>query len=393
MPNETGQAAEAPDATATAVAEPTQGTGDSEVTPELQSKFDQVFGGSDGESPTRTADPHADTEEAESLASLDGSTWEDTGSENSDLIGDTDEPAEDGAGEAEADTGEGTADDSEVGEDAGEATLDDTLRHAAKRTGWSDEEIEGFYEQNPELALKTFERMRDSSNELTRQFAELGQARKGLKDGDGGQAPGDAQASDDGDGEKPDPHTVTAGDLLANAFGDRLDTVRSEYGEDFYEEILTPLAEAIAAPLAEAYGFVSEQREAALNREVDQFFNGLPESRRELYGQGAKVSGEEHVKARQEVAELADQIRAGAAVQGLDLSVTDALERADALYAQDHIRSSERKKLTDQVARRSGRRTQRPTQRRRTRGAGAERSTEAAMEAYETRAAELGLDV
>lgn len=126
-------------------------------------------------------------------------------------------------------------------------------------------------------------------------------------------------------------------------------------------------------------------------REIGDFFGNLPGEFSELYGAGNQVS-EAQMEARLSLARLADQQRRGAASVGLHLSVKEGLENANLQFASQHLSALERKKITAQVAKRSGQITQRPSQRSRPSASGG-RSIAAAQEAYEKRAAELGLDI
>jgi hypothetical protein len=67
--------------------------------------------------------------------------------------------------------------DEEAGEDDEKPALPDRLKRAAEHAGWSPEEISEFYGADPARALKTFEKMHASMNDLSRQFAEIGRTR------------------------------------------------------------------------------------------------------------------------------------------------------------------------------------------------------------------------
>lgn len=90
---------------------------------------------------------------------------------------------------------------------------------------------------------------------------------------------------------------------------------------------------------------------------------------------------------------LADRIRAGSLAQGIDVSIGEGLEQANMLFAADHLAELERKRIKEQVQKRSRQITQRPTSRKRATPAEGGKSDAAAMAAYTERAEELNIAV
>lgn len=72
-------------------------------------------------------------------------------------------------------------------EEAAPALADSTLPAAyfrtAKARGWTDEEITQFHKANPDLSLKTFERMHESRTKEIQEWAELGRKNRPASSG------------------------------------------------------------------------------------------------------------------------------------------------------------------------------------------------------------------
>ena len=183
----------------TAVAEPSGGasregsggvvSSESLVTPEIQSKFDEVFGGknaaADRESGAgQTKGPRGSQQRSEQRQQrkefFDGKEEDDAGGEaagNPDPLqakehaGDNvsrsrvsgNQPQPQGQQQPGAEEGDDTP------------TLNPILRQAAMRAHWEPEVIDQLWAENPELAERTFGNLHRSQNELSAQFARFGQ--------------------------------------------------------------------------------------------------------------------------------------------------------------------------------------------------------------------------
>lgn len=374
------------------------------VTPEIQAEFDRVFGASSATATAEPESPPAEPAPTGSSVPASGPSAADRRREEEEADeheldaqrsaagqpGSDDDKDEDAAGEG-AGSGQPVPDASAGGKASpepkgdDELTLPPALRHAARRNNWSDEEIDAFYEADPAMATMTFTNLRRSYNDLNAQFARLGaSAAQGQ-----GQTPSSAppqapttatQATEQADG------------VLAAIYGERLAKLRENFGDEFIEQVVEPMAQRNE----QAYRFYQQQEQQYVGQQIGQFFKSLGSEFSDLYGTTGGNGGvtEEQLANRSALANLADQMTAGARVHGIELTVQDALERAHSLYASEHLEAIERKRLTEQVKKRNRGITQRPTQRR-TAPAGqpAERSLQSAMDAYATRAAELGIDV
>lgn len=355
--------------------------------PEITEAFAKVFGPEPapaGEGRTPTPRPGQSAEEnAEELEGLEGTTETDDGTEPDEAKVAGAKGKDETAG-ARVET-EGGA---EEGAEKTEApTLNPLLRHAARRAGWSDEDIDELATAKPELADKTFKKLLGSFNDLSAQYGRLGQvgeppaAPPGYPPGyaAGGYAPGAVATP------QPQPQQPN---MLQQLYGPKLQTFQEKYGADFVEEVLGPLV----GPMQTMMDNSERQKIQSIGKEIGDFFKGLPDDFGSMYGEGAQVS-EDQFNSRRTVAMRADQIRYGASRQGIELSVSECLERANMEFASEHMATLERKRITDEVKARSEQITERPTQTGAPTGQPAERSKAAAEAAYAQRAVELDYSV
>lgn len=274
-----------------------------------------------------------------------------------------------GLEEADADEhkdADDTAEDDAAGEEEPDdgPTLTPTLHQAAKRAGWSDDDIDEFVDANQELAEKTFSNLHDNQNRLSRDFAAIGQQLEasGIEAEQGSASP-----------------------LNETFTPEQLEGFKEKYGSEFMDEIVAP----IMRPIQEMQAQSEAREQRALKREVDGHFDALGSEYSDIFGNGQEVSGRQSDE-RFECCRLADQIRSGALHQGKDMPVKDALEAATAMHAIDKLAESERKTLTAKVKKRHGSITQRPTKRKAMKSK--KTGAEAAEEAYAARAKELGFE-
>lgn len=375
-----------------ATLEPTQSRlsdeGVAKVVEAIGPAFDKVFGegaskGDEGKSPSTASKRAAAEEEAESLeleeeeaagATSDSDSDEDTEDGEEDAEGEEESDEEEGAEASASKGGKGKKGDDE-GDDKS-PTIPAIMLQSAKRAGWSDEEAEKFYVGQPELAIKTFDRLHATYNDLTNQYARLGRTH--------------AEPEDQPTDPSPRRRASASGDILTDIYGeDELSTLREKFGEDFADDVLQPLV----GPLQELYAHYESQKEAAIGQQLESFFKDLPKDYDDLYGNGSVVT-DAHVQNRDKLALLADQVRAGAELQGMSMSVPEALDRAHLVVSAPHLETIERKKLIGNVKKRSSRMSARPTQRKSGKKDGeGERSIASAEAAYAEKAAELGYDV
>ena len=213
------------------------------VTPAIQEEFDRIFGaGSDTDTAVAEPEPNRpgsgpsgedrrlEAEQAEENELDAQRKAAQPGSPGTD----EDEPGgQPGAEKEKPDDGAGAQARPKEGEDKpdGGLTLSPALRHAARRNDWSDEEIDAFYEQNPAVAERTFDRLRTSYNDLNMQFARLGQQ---PTQGQGQPAPAAPPAGP----SPPTPPSGASDDPLAAVFQDKVAQLRQSFGDDFMDQII-----------------------------------------------------------------------------------------------------------------------------------------------------------
>jgi hypothetical protein len=235
------------------------------------------------------------------------------------------------------------------------ATLDPALRHAARRAGWSEQELREFVTSaKPEIVDGTLNRLYQSYNDISTRFAQMGQQRMQPQPGQQGfqqqQAP-QQQA------------TASPFDKINEAFSDRaVSALREEYGDGIVDSLVEPLR-SIIQPLQEMAQFVQQSRSETIAREVEVTMKTLSADFGDLYGENGKQPTAPQQTMRHQLYATADQILAGALAQGLPLSVGEALERANMILAAPTTRQRERQKIASSVKERSRQIVARPTQR------------------------------
>lgn len=344
---------------------------------EVQEAFDRVFGDGDKPTPRRSAE---DYDDPESTASLERAAEEEVDpSLQTRKTEDEDERDED------EETPEGADDGSVTGEDGDAPTLDPTLRHAARRAGWSDAEIDELAAAKPDLAERTFQRLHGSYSDLSARYAKLGKT--GGSEQQGGSETPAAPTGESQEQQGTGNAQQQQSDSVQTIFGDEAKKLSDKYGEDFMGDVVKPMADHLMGLIQPVHQDYQARQQEQVGEQVNRFFDGLPETHQQLYGAKQKVDGDQSTK-RQEVAQLADQILAGAELQDVPMSIDEALDRAVTLHAKDHLSNLERKRITSQVKKRSTQMTARPSNRNRQRPGGEAK----AQEAVAAKMAELGVD-
>lgn len=241
---------------------------------------------------------------------------------------------------------EGDEDNKEVKDEKDEKEdtpqLPDAYYRAAKHNQWSDEEIKEFFENNSDLALKTFGNMLESMNRSSQDFSAIGRARKEQF----------AKKQDVQPEKKESEFKGVDIDALRQdgVDEDTLELIKTqnEQAKANYDEI-QKIKSGKDDNLATATEDANRQailREAdAIAQTVDGFFGGedMKNSYGEFYGVLPKDAPDwksltPGQKAnRIAVVEMMDEILIGAATCGRELSTEDALRRAH-LSITDSIR-------------------------------------------------------
>lgn len=242
--------------------------------------------------------------------------------------------------------------------------LSDAYNRAALHRSWTQEEIDDFYESNPELANKTFAKIYEEVNRVSQEYANMGRKRK-------------EQSS--ATVEQPAEHKVESPEFK----GVDVDTLRKEYPDEeplmkvieLLNEQNKSLAESrTAQESAQPTGLSPEQERAliqesaAIEQQVDTFFgsDGLkPYS--DFYGKldksatdwNALMPGEK--ANRWAVIKMMDEMITGARVYGRDMNVDEALRLAHLSVTEPIREKIIRKTIQDSVTKRSDSLTLKPT--------------------------------
>ena len=235
------------------------------------------------------------------------------------------------------------------------STLPAAYVRTAKARGWEDKEIADFAKATPELALKTFERMHESRTQEIKEWAELGRKTR--------QTPG-----------APTAASVTAPVVVSPAAPAVLAPIdikamTEKFGnQELIEALAGPVNAAIAAmtPLVQGATRAQEQARSTarenLGKTVQDFFTGS-EMKPYADAYGTKVADltSAQIDQRQKVLETADALIAGAAFQGRQLTVQDALTLAHDSVSSGLKTNIVREQLKTSVTKRQHQITLKPT--------------------------------
>lgn len=340
-----------------------------EASPELISHIEEVFSRDDGNSAedTTAADvaaerPAVSAKETARRASVAQEEKDELEQEGVLEDGETVEP------EAEVETGEDVAIPAE--EAAVESAVDPNHRFAAQQFGWTDEQIDSFAKANPELAASTFTNLLGAFTNLSRQAMPATAQR----------LPQQQQTT------QPQAPVSRLDTLYAN-----LKNFAEENGDTMVEQLLKPLHEEVIIPFRQIQAELAVAKTQAVRSEVNTVVADLAKQFPTVYGSEKTTLVQQQT--RQQLYQMADQFRAGANLQGKEMSVSDALKRAHLVLTADQRIAEGRKQVVQQVQKRNKSITARPTQRRTPSAMGVSKGNDAAAEAYERRAHELGIEI
>lgn len=273
------------------------------------------------------------------------------------------------------------------------STLSPVLRQAALRARWDADVVESFYQENPQLAESTFQQLHRSQNELSARYAAMA---------DGQPQPRNPAAPPPAIQQRQQQQPVQGvpgdvGQLLAQYYPD-LPQLQNKWG-DALPELIGPLVQPLmqmSGELREAMTFIQGMQRQTMAAEATQWLQGIEKDFGDVYGPAKGQLSQEQRASRRELTIQADRIRTGASAQGVQMTVSEALERAHLMLAAPHVAEVQRKQITARIRQRSGSITARPTQRnaparQTSMGGGGEKSIEAAMAAYSQKASELGI--
>lgn len=217
---------------------------------------------------------------------------------------------------------------------ADEVKLSEAYYRAAVHQGWKPEEIKEFLKANPEVANRTFAKMYDDTNKMSREFANIGRAKQELS------KKGTVSAA-----------TVVESPEKKSEFKEiDIEKLRKDYDNDPVIEIVAQQQKQVKALLDQVQKTTKEpdqpvkdeatirasiQEEAALEQQIVTFFTGNDlKMYNDFYGALPKdakdwdtLTQDQKVN-RWNVLQMADQMLIGATSQGRDMGVDEALTLA-----------------------------------------------------------------
>ena len=215
--------------------------------------------------------------------------------------------------------------------------LNDSLYRAAVHQGWTPDEIRDFYQGDPDKAVKTFQRMYESTNKLTAEFARVGRAKQ------------------DGQSPAPEPkaQVVTQDEFAA---------LKEQYGEDDplvkTLEVLQSKVETLTAakPAEPPAPLTPTAEEVALQQTVEGFFtNSDMQPFNDFYGDNKQAGGLQsgQFQNRMAVLQLAENILTGAQSLGRKMEIPEALSLAHLTISEPVREKAIRSDLKAKLVRRS----------------------------------------
>jgi hypothetical protein len=246
---------------------------------------------------------------------------------------------------------------------AGLPTLPDAYKRSAIHQEWTEDEIDEFYNADPEKALKTFARLHESNNKLSQKYSEFGNLQAQQEQMEQKRIV-DEQAHESTFVQPKQPSPINM-DELKQAYGDDpiVDIVQKLSDQITNAGIVRPVektTERYQQPV-EHYqppimGRPIYDQNAAL-KTLDTFF--ASEATKEydkFYGEGNdwnKLSPGEFAN-RREVVQLAGSIVAGASIKNEQMSDELALEKAHMIVSQPYLEKAIVADIHKQLHQRSG---------------------------------------
>jgi hypothetical protein len=321
------------------------------------------------EAASTAAEPAADRSTLESkvgdkLAALD---WDGIGDDTAEPAEAKEAKAEEGAEPAEEKAEDESATPDEEGEEQEEQeteqpeqqpkgeqpkgpTLPAAYVRSLKAYGWEDADIQAAMKADPANFMVAAGRIHKNRSDETARWAELGRQSRTRQDQPAGE-------------QKATPAQAQIKPV------DREALVEKYGNEELVGEIVGPVNEAIAQinavlpDLMTGVQSVQQSRQEALSRQIDQFFGGDElKTYAEFYGKDSASMAEPQIENRNKVLELADALIAGAAQQGRNLTVGEALMLAHDSVSGSFKVQAIRKQVKSAVQARNKGITIRPTQ-------------------------------
>ncbi len=221
--------------------------------------------------------------------------------------------------------------------------LDANHLFAAQQLGWTDEQIGKLAAADPELAASTLSQLADTYGVLSRQMLNGTLVNPGFP-------------------VQQQPAQPQAPTSNLDKFYAQLEAFTAANGEDlgaFAKALKSEVIDPFKTMLAEA----EVSRESARRSEAQGTMKNLSGKFGDFYGTDAKPLTIQQQQARAMLGQVADQLRAGASMQGQQLSITEALNRAHLIVSSNHQRQAVRTEIKQSLQKRAKTITARPTQR------------------------------
>ncbi|MCP4598515.1 hypothetical protein [Neptuniibacter sp.] len=235
--------------------------------------------------------------------------------------------------------------------------LEDNVYRAAVHQGWKPEEIQSFMEQDPDRARATLGKLCETNNNLSKNWAEMGRAKLAQ---DTAQQTETTTKKDDK--PKSEFKEVDISKLKEQYDNDPIvDLVASQQEQNkVLFDMVNDLNETISTRPLEQQEQVVNPAAAAVGASIDAFFKRDDmKMYASFYGTGDNLTPGD-VANRTAMFELADQITAGRALQGLDTTVDEALTQAHMLVTEPIRETMVRKGIVSQLKKRSNSLSLRP---------------------------------
>jgi len=220
---------------------------------------------------------------------------------------------------------------------------------AALRSGWTEEAIQDLADKAPDMALQTMQNIYESQKTISDKFSQLGRT-----------VPQPQVQATEQPAQQPAQQPAPQKGFVDFA------ALKNEYGNDpLIETVIKPLDAALVelraqinqAPATPTPDPESTKLPAELAREVGIFFGD--ETLTKHYGGFYGTSNDPmaltlgQVENRNNVLIKADQIIAGAAMQGINMTVDEALDSAHMLVSEPVKASAIRREIKESAVKRS----------------------------------------
>lgn len=230
-------------------------------------------------------------------------------------------------------------------------TLLDSHVRAAIHQGWTQEEVDEFFGSDPAKAKKTFEKIYDSTNKISQQFAELG--RKSIEKNN--------QQKTDTSEKKTSKKVEVDYTALEKEYGSNDPLVAAMKVRDGQIEMLVDRLEEISTATPAEKQAVKDEVDSAVVAQLDSFFGdpNMTSCYDDFYGDISKKSNDWNSLTpgqqanRWAVVTMADEILVGTEMQGRKIEMGEALKLAH-LAVSDPIKEQViRTKIKKQLKKRS----------------------------------------